>query len=258
VAVDDRVLEVFEAAATDRRSGASEIESVLVAGLLETGGVWRRETIRVGARMLTRGQPVMANLRSLAAQAASDDLESFRHWLRHRAGVLDRLPELLATAAWPVVKTARGVVTVSRSSAVTAVLRGASARGWTGPVVVLDGPGVGGGAEQARLLADFCDSTTEPDAMAPDLLDAPDVVVLVGADAVGRNLFVNASGTRMLLELARAHGRLTALIADTGKDLDDSAVEEIAARSPVDEEEGRQRPVFEIVPLELVDRRFHE
>ena len=147
---DDIVLELFRLAATDRRHGASEIEEALLRGLLASGGDWSRESLLSGARLLAEGQPAMANLRSLATRAASP---GFRRFLEQRAGVLDTLSHRLAASGWPYLERSNTVVTISRSTAVAAVVEGAWERGWRGSVVVLDGTVTGCGQDQARRLA---------------------------------------------------------------------------------------------------------
>lgn len=258
MATIDPVLKAFDAAANDRRRGASEIERALVASLLRCRGKWREANVIRGAGILADGQPTMANLRSLAHRAADGDLACFEAWLDERSRQLARLEELLAAAAWPLLEGASGVVTISRSSAVAAVVEGARGRGWRGTVTVLDGTAAGGGRDLAVRLRETGAVESLPDAFAAAALASPDAVVMTGADAVGESLFVNAAGTRLLLELARARGRLTALVADSGKDVDDAAAFALSERLPMYVDGDRQWPLFEAVPLTLVDRRVRE
>jgi translation initiation factor 2B subunit (eIF-2B alpha/beta/delta family) len=256
--ITDPVLGAFEEAANDRRRGASEIERALVASLLRCRKSWLEASVVRGAGILADGQPTMANLRSLAHRAADGDLPGFEAWLDHRARELAVLEERLAAAAWPLLEGASGVVTISRSSAVAAVVEGARSLGWRGTVTVLDGTAAGGGRGLADRLRETGAVESLPDAFAATALETAKVVVLTGADAVGESLFVNASGTRLLLELARARGRLTALVADSGKDVDDAAAFALSERSPIYDDGDRQWPIFESVPLTLVDRRVRE
>jgi translation initiation factor 2B subunit (eIF-2B alpha/beta/delta family) len=254
----DPVLEAFDTAASDRFRGASEIERALVAALIRCRDSWLEASVIRGAGILADGQPTMANLRSLAHRATGGDLTRFETWLEDRSRELARLDDLLAAAAWPLLEGASGVVTISRSSAVAAVVEGARSFGWRGAVTVLDGTVAGGGRELAERLRETGAVESLPDAFAAAALDTPDVAVLTGADTVGESLFVNVAGTRLLLELARARGRLTVLVADSGKDVDDAAAFALSERSPMYVDGDRQWPLFESVPLTLVNRRVRE
>ena len=257
---DDIVLELFQRAATDREHGAAEIEATLIRGLLELPVAFRPVSLYEGARLLAAGQPAMANLRKLAAAADDSETEDgFKTWLAWRFEVLTEIPERLAANAWPHIERSAAVVTLSRSSAVAAALEGAWERGWSGSAVVLDGTASGRGADQAQSLEASGRVISRPDADAPIWLEQVSVVVLVGADAVGVRRFVNAAGTRILLELARQREVVTVLVADTAKDVDDELVEEILRRSPVHSESpDREWPIFEAVPLDLVTTRVSE
>ncbi len=221
------VLELFRRAAADRELGASEIEEILVRGLLalklDSGA------LMAGARLLAEGQPAMANLRSLATKAAAP---GFRRFLEQRAGVLDELPYRLAANAWPHIEGASTVVTISRSRAVAAVVEGARERGWRGSVAVV-----------------------AHTATAPSCLDASAVVVLVGADAVGPRRFINATGTTILLELAAARGVDRVLAADSGKDVSEDILDDIVDSLQAPDQEW---PVFEAIPMSLVSQRVTE
>ena len=223
---DDLVLELFRGAAVDRERGASEIEDGLVRGLLalklDSG------SLVAGARLLAEGQPAMANLRSLAARTAAP---AFDEWLERRVRVLDELPHRLAANAWPHIEGASTVVTISRSRTVAAVVEGARERGWRGSVVFQEGA-----------------------ATAPSCLDDSAVVVLVGADAIGPRRFINAAGTTVLMELAAARGVERVLAADSGKDVSEDILDEIAGSLEL----YRERSVFEAIPMSLVSQRVRE
>ena len=259
VKTGDEVLVLFEAAATDRDRGASEIEERLVRDLLALGARPRPETLRSAAESLVAGQPAMANLRSLAEVAAEGNAEAFAQWLGQRSRVVDVLPELFAAAAWPLIEKRREIVTISRSTAVAAVIEGAWRHGWQGSVTVLDGTTTGRGPEQARRLSLSGEARSVPDAAAPDVLGGPGKVVLVGADAVATERFVNSAGTTMLLELARARGVERVLVADSGKDVSERVLDEIVAALPHHRESPeREWTVFEAVPRNLVSARVKE
>ncbi len=255
----DPVETAFIDAARDRAHGAAEIERRLLERLATLAGA-APAALRRGARALRDGQPVMANLVSLAVRAASDEPAAFRTWAAARLETLRGLEERLAGAAWPTVRDAAVLVSVSRSSAVAAVVRGAAVRGWHGRVVVLDGAPSGRGRDQARSLARTgLDVVSQPDATAPSWLE-PGSIVVVGADAVGPGSFVNAVGTRLLLEAAERRARHRLLVADRGKDLGAADLERLRRAAPMAgaEGSGRRWPVFEEVPLALVDVRVDE
>jgi len=259
VTVDDDALALFQTAATDREHGASEIETRLVQRLLTLSAPMQPGSVRAGAEALVAGQPAMANLRSLAEAATDGDVEAFAGWLAKRAQVLDSLPERLAAAAWPTIVERREIVTISRSTAVAAVVEGAWARGWRGSVAVLDGSSAGRGPEQARRLSMSGTARSLPDCAAPRVLDGSGTVVIVGADAVAPERFVNSAGTTMLLELAGLRDVDRVLVADSGKNVSERVLDEIVAALPHHREEpDREWAVFEVVPVELVTTRIRE
>ena len=253
--------QVIQSAAADRDHGAGEIERRLVAGLLDRRDDWTGEALAEGADVLRAGQPVMANLRNLARRLATDDPASLEAWLRRRAEVLDELPRRLGEAAWPHLEGAARLVTLSRSSAVAAVLEHAWDRGWRGETVVLDGSPAGRGPEQAvRLARRLQPVRSQPDATAPRWLDGQGVRVVVGADAVSPKRLVNVCGTAALLELAGARSVPVVVVADTGKELPDAELDELLAASPRagGDGPGRSWPLFESAAMAGVAARVHE
>lgn len=256
---DDPVVAAFRRAAEDRERGAAEIEARLIGDLLQLRSRWTSENLGAGLRRLVEGQPTMANLLSLAGRVDPADPGSSARRLAQRARVLEALPARLAEAAWPKIAAASRLVTISRSSAVAAVVAGARERGWSGTVVVLDGSPAGGGPSQASALAASGPTLSQPDAAALRWLEGDAVVVAVGADAVGPRAFVNCTGTRALLELASLRRVPSLLVADTGKDASPEVVDEIAASAPVCREGGvREWPLFETVALDLITLRVSE
>jgi translation initiation factor 2B subunit (eIF-2B alpha/beta/delta family) len=256
----DEIIELFQTAAEDREHGAGEIEKTLIRGLLDIEGRLRLDSLHQGLKMLAEGQPAMANLRAMAGwMAAVESPASCVSRLERRAAMLEALPERLATNAWPLLENSRTVVTISRSSAVSAVVEGAWRRGWGGSVVVLEGTASGRGGDQARRLCAFGPAVSLPDSAALEAVERASAVVVVGADAVGRSRFVNSAGTRDLLGQARRRTVKTVVVADSGKNVAEAVVDEIIRMSPVHREEpGREWPIFEAVPLELVAVRVTE
>jgi len=252
---------LFREAAADRRRGAGEIERRLLDGLLRLRDEWSTEALAAGGARLTAGQPAMANLRNLQRSLAGPELESVADRLERRAAVLAALDERLAASAWPLIEASSRVLSLSRSSAVRAVLLGARRRGWCGEAVIFDGSPAGCGADQAgRLAGEIPTVRSQPDAIMPLWLAGAGTVVAVGADAVSPTRLLNAAGTALLLELAAARGVPSMVIADSGKDLPDRELDEILAAAPVAEEEGigRRWPIFEAAPLDLVTHRVTE
>jgi translation initiation factor 2B subunit (eIF-2B alpha/beta/delta family) len=256
----DEIIELFRIAASDREHGAAEIEATLIRGLLANKTGLRLKSLHQGLRMLAEGQPAMANLRAMAGwMAAVESPASCVSRLARRAAVLEELPDRFAANAWPFMEHSKAAVTISRSSAVAAVLEGAWGRGWVGSVVVLDGTASGRGADQARRLEASGRAMSRPDADAPTWLDMAEVVVLVGADAVGSRRFVNSAGTNDFLELARQRAVRAVLVADSGKDVGEETVDEILGLSPLHREgPDCEWPIFEAVPLDLVTARVTE
>ena len=255
----DEIIELFRRAATDRQHGAAEIERTLIRGLLDVQDRWRLESLHHGLKILAEGQPAMANLRAMAAwMAAVESPASCVSRLARRAAVLEELPDRLAANAWPRVEKTQTVVTISRSSAVAAVVEGAWRRGWEGSVVVLDGTASGRGADQARRLATSGPAVSRPDSEGPKSLHQ-DVVVLGGADAVGRVRFINSTGTGDLLEAARSAAVEAVIVADSGKDVSEDDVDDIIRLSPRHRvEPDREWPIFEAISLGLVTARVSE
>ncbi len=252
---------IFGRAAGDRHHGAAEIERRLVIDLLDERRRWSVAALTRGAVRLLADQPAMANLRNLARSIAGADLTEVAERLKRRSAVLRELDERFATAAWPRIESSQQVLTISRSSAVTAVLLGAWSRGWRGRTVVFDGSPIGGGVNQAEWLAERMSHVfSQPDSAVVKWLDGDGSLVLVGADAVSPERFVNVGGTGAMVELAAARGIPVLVVADSGKELPNDEIDEILASVPTCVEEGpaRRWPIFEAVPCELVTERIRE
>jgi translation initiation factor 2B subunit (eIF-2B alpha/beta/delta family) len=255
----DDIVELFRWAATDRECGAGEIEQALIGGLLEHGAALEPEFLYRGAQLLAAGQPTMANLQSLAFAAEGADSVVFVEWLERRLEVLSELPQRLAANGWPYLEDVRMVATISRSTAVAAVVEGAWNKGWTGSAVVFDGSQSGRGPDLASRLSRHGTAFSQPDAAMPEWLDGDETIVVVGADGVGPEAFINSVGTRLLLELARNRGMERILAADSGKDVTRQAFDEMVEVMPAYRDPtGRSWPVFEVIPLDLVTTRISE
>jgi hypothetical protein len=256
---DDPVVAAFRFAAEDRSHGASEIEARLIADLLALEPLWTRAGLSVGAGLLATGQPAMAPLTDWAGLVAATDPARLKLLLEERRATLVYVPAALSAQAEPWIERAARVVSISRSSAVAAVVEGAWRRGWSGKVVVLDGSSAGGGSDQVKRLIAHGEAVSQPDASAPRWLDPAISLVVVGADAVGCERFVNCVGTSALLELAAVRGVSVVLVADRGKNVSESTLERMVADAPLHRDEtGREWPVFEMVPMDLVTTRISD
>ena len=252
---------LFDIASGDRRHGAAVVEKRLIDGLLQVRRGWIVDELARGAAALRAGQPAMANLRSLARRLVDDDPTVVEAHLRERLAVLGELDRRFAANAWPHIEGRRRVLSLSRSSAVAAVLVGAWERGWRGETVIFDGSRTGCGREQARRLAETIQGVrSQPDATIPGWLAGEGSLVVVGADAVSPRRLVNASGTAALLELAAFRKVPAMVVADSGKDIADDEIDEILAAGPsaTDDDPGRSWPVFEAVARRLATMRIRE
>lgn len=252
---------LFDRAAEDRRHGASEIEGRLIVDLLRERRWWNSANLHSGAERLLTGQPAMANLRNLARELARGNPEATERWMQRRSVLLSNAGERFAAAAWSLIENTSRLLTISRSSAVAAVLTGAWCRGWRGETVVFDGSPAGGGVGQTLRLAREMDHLrSQPDATMPGWFTREGTVVLVGADAVSPERLVNVSGTAVLLELAAARSVPVVVVADSGKDLPDTEIDELLAARPEITEDGtgRRWPIFEAIPFEFVSQRIRE
>lgn len=257
----DRLNSLFDGAADDRRHGAAEIELRLIAELMAERPSWTAGDLASGAARLLAGQPAMANLRNLARELARGDLAGLHAWMERRWSLFAELDERFAAAAWPLIENAGRVLTISRSSAVAAVLEGAWRRGWRGETVVFDGSAAGGGGDQAARLSETMDGVrSQPDATVAGWFTGAGVRVLIGADAVSSRRLVNVSGTCNLLEIASSRTVPVIVVADSGKDLPDDEIDEMLAEGPdvVERGAGRRWPIFEATPIELVTDRIRE
>lgn len=256
---DDPVIAAFRHAAEDRCHGATEIERQLITDLLGLEALWSRQGLAAGGSLLAQGQPSMAAVACLAERAVKLNPHEFKFFLEDRRTALRGLRATLTEKAMPWIEEAARVVSISRSSAVAAVVEEAWARDWPGMVVVLEGTSAGCGRDQAEDLNRHGRALSQPDAYAQRWLDSARTLVMVGADAVGSEHFVNCIGTGALLESAALRGVSVVLVADRGKDVPESTILRMVADSPLHRDDtGRQWPIFEMVPMDLVTARISD
>lgn len=191
--VSDRIA----ALAADRVSGASAILDRAIEILREAlaGGADLTET----ARALVRAQPSMAPVwnAALAALAGPERFEAF-------AARVQRAPAALTRTALDVFTgPPRHIVTLSYSGSVAAVLEALVRRGPLQVTCSESAPAMEGRALAERLAAAGVAVTSTTD----DAVDATvrfANAVLVGADAVTAQWFLNKIGTRSLVVAAAA------------------------------------------------------
>ena len=170
------------------------------------------------AAALCRAQPTMASIWNLAITALSEEtepgrLQRFRHRQQRAAAALTRfaVPALL-----PSPPRAMRLITLSSSSAVLAVVRGLRTE-----VELLVSCGEGrplyeGRHQAAALRAAGATVHLLTDAGLGSVIDDADAVIL-GADAVGPQAFINKSGSRMLAAAAQHRGVAVYVLATSDK-----------------------------------------
>jgi hypothetical protein len=189
------------AAARDRRGGATEVAARAVNGLLEVAG--DRARLDAAVALLLAGQPAMAPMWHLARAARTPDPAAALRELRRQLEA-DADAAVVTAVAWLAARP--GVVrTVSHSSLVDRVLA------------------------RAGVAAD-----TAP--LGPAPVTAAAGVGLVGADAIGPDALLNATGTLALARLVP-----TLVVTSGVKLVPAGAFARLAA------------PGFEAVPLAAVD-----
>jgi translation initiation factor 2B subunit (eIF-2B alpha/beta/delta family) len=246
------------ALARDDEHGAAEIASAARQALAALAqDPQAADRAREAALALVQAHPSMAPVLHLAD-------ETLRYLDERGPAGLTRLPRetpqarRVARQAAPAIADADLVATYSRSGTVLAAVEAALARGPLTVLVSEARPG-GEGLPTARALAEAgADVRLNSDANLLARAGEADLV-LVGADAITPEVFVNKTGTRPLLAQARRAGTPTQLLAGTDKlwpaQLGPPPVDEQADGTPdVPDPIDVEAPLFERVPLALVDR----
>jgi translation initiation factor 2B subunit (eIF-2B alpha/beta/delta family) len=215
--MDDKVRVEIAAIASDARSGATAILTRAVAVLRATA----RDPahLRAAADALCRAQPSMAGVRAAAAIAcgAADPVAALDEFAQRTA----RAPRLIARHAVSVLRLRRRrgpvrLVTCSRSHAVELAIR-ALAEQVTVEVSCAEArPGLEGRDLAASLAEAGLRLTVYTDAGIGAALQDADAL-LVGADAVGPDGFINKVGTAALAALASVEGVPTYVLAGREK-----------------------------------------
>ena len=230
----EKTLRGLRALSQDHRSGAAEIAD-RAAELLEAYCAQARPNdprlpyaLSELAEAALTVQPSLAPLLNLANRvqlAAEPPLRQrggvrrlareLHQWRRERRQAKEKIARLLVRRLPRIQGRGTMLATYSYSSTVLAALLAARSR--LSEVIVSEGrPLLEGRTMAERLAAAGIEVTLVADAALPGFLHSVDAVV-VGADAVLAEAYVNKIGTRTLQELALVWDRPFFLLADTSK-----------------------------------------
>lgn len=202
---DDLLQRIVEIGA-DRTAGAHELGCRAVTVLEDAFAVG--EPIAPIARALCLAQPAMAPLwnASVAALAARSRPERFQRFAKRVAGAEKALTRFAVSCL--TVDARKGplhVVTLSMSRSVGVALAAASLHRQVRLSCAESRPGLEGRLLASRLAVRGIPATVYADAAIAHALADADAVML-GADAIGANGFVNKTGSRMLIAAAAQQG----------------------------------------------------
>ena len=246
--------------AADRESGASEIldEVIRVLGAaLATGA-----PMKLVARALCRAQPSMAPvwnaaLEALASAHAPHRFERFTHRVARAPEGLRRFAvDCLCTDVGPAPLR---MVTLSFSRSVVLVLEALVERHALRVACSEGRPALEGRRLASRLAASGIPVTCFSDAAIGHALASADAV-LVGADTVAPEWFLNKSGTRMLAAAAAQQGLPVYVVASRDKFVSHAVAVRMVVREGAPAELWEtpptgvivRNPYFEPTPLDLV------
>lgn len=245
--------------ASDRESGASEIlvEALGILANARAAGV----AVKPIARALCRAQPSMASIwnAAIAALAAANDPQRFDRFHER----VTRAPAALGRFATGHFASDGGgplrVTTMSFSGTVAGMLEAIHAQRPLRVSCSESRPALEGRRLASRLAAAGIPVTCYSDAAIGQALAAADAVI-VGADAIGPEWFLNKSGTRMLAAAAARQGVPVYVVAGRDKFVShavggrlsgrEGAAAEIWAGAPPGVDV--RNPYFESTPLDLV------
>jgi translation initiation factor 2B subunit (eIF-2B alpha/beta/delta family) len=241
----------------DRESGASQLLQEALAILREAFKA-PADVVEV-ARAVCLAQPSMGSMWN-AAEAAMAGKERFEQFATRVA----RAPEAVARFALDLFgQTAADqglrLVTISASGTVLQVLL-ALARRWPLHVACSEGrPALEGRTLATTLAANGVDVTFFGDAAIGHALERADALVL-GADAVASDFFLNKSGTRMLAAAASQQGLPCYVVATRDKFVSRETAPRLQPREGASSEIWSKappgiavrNPYFEATPLDLV------
>lgn len=243
----------------DRTSGAAELQAEVLSILSEA--LARGIDLLPLARALLEAQPSMAPVwNAIRAAVAAPTPESFQQYaqqvsrapralVRHAAGLL------LTDASSARLK----LVTISFSSTVLLVLDAVAQQRPLDVATAEAHPAMEGRRAATRLAAVGIPITHYTDAAIGQAVTGADAVV-VGADAVTPEWFLNKSGTRMLAATAAQQGTPVYVLATRDKFLSSLVASRLAVREEAPGEVWPtpppgvtvRNPYFERTPLDLV------
>lgn len=248
------------AIAEDRESGASALlgQAVTVLAQALADGV----PIRAVAREICRAQPSMAPLwnaalEAIAAEHAPERFERFSRRIARAGAAVARVGA--DHLAGPGESGPLRVVTVSQSGSVAAVLEAVHQRR---PVHLSCGegrPALEGRRMAAHMAARGLTVTFYSDAAIGHALGGADAVI-VGADAISPDWFLNKSGTRMLASAASLVGVPVYVVATRDKFVAPPVARRLTMREGATHEIWDvppagvtvRNPYFEATPLDLL------
>jgi translation initiation factor 2B subunit (eIF-2B alpha/beta/delta family) len=261
VAVNAAIRKEIEAIAADSRSSASDL---LVRGIavLRAAAAEGKDALAPAAHQLCRAQPAMAGLRTGAALAlAADDPAAA---LDEFAARLARAPSIIArhTASLLALRTGTGplaVVTYSNSRTVEAALRLVAERQELVLHCAEGRPALEGRNLATSLAAAGVPVEIYTDAALVTALPGADAL-LVGADAICADRFINKAGTSALCTLAGALGTPAYVLSGREKILPDDVFAALTLRPGSARQVWRDPPVgvhvrnpyFESIPVAWV------
>jgi len=259
--MDARIRREIRAIAADSRSSATDVLSRGV-DVLRAAATAGADALAEVANELVRAQPAMAGLRTAAALAvrAKDPAAAIDDF----ATRVERAPAQIARHAVGVLALrARSgplrIVTYSRSRPVEEAIRLAASQ-----QDVLVSCAEARPAKEGRALARALADARVPvdlytDAGIGSVVPGADAL-LVGADAIGANAFINKVGTSGLCALAAASGVPAYVLAGREKILPDDVFSSITLRPGSPHEVAKdlsagvhpRNPYFEVIPLTFV------
>ena len=230
----DEVSEAFERIRADRRQGARALADQALEAISQLLEVWGhrpeppgRSRFRQVARALEEAQPAMGPFLRWAAEwrrfarttTASTRVGSARAWVRHeRARMANEIPRLTRTSRRKFPRSARRVVTLSRSQSVLLALSALPRTRRPSRVSVLESLPGGEGRLFARdLRGAGLSARMVPDRAGPAVVASADLLV-IGADAVFSDRSVaHKVGTKALARAAARNGVPVVVVAGSSK-----------------------------------------
>jgi translation initiation factor 2B subunit (eIF-2B alpha/beta/delta family) len=235
----------------DRTSGATALVLRGIDALIDAG-----EDRVEAARALCEAQPAMAGFRTAAALALAGTPANAR--LAELAGRIRRAPAAIArhTTEWLRLGARPGealrIVTCSRSGLVEEAIARAAAGLSVAVTCAESRPGEEGTRLARALAGRGIDAAAITDAGIGTAIPGADAILL-GADALAHDRFVNKAGSAALVALGSLHGVPVAVLAGAEKIVPPPVFTALTAALPGPTvAAGVLAPVFEWAPLSSV------